>query len=427
MKTDRKTSAPIPSCGKLRRQCLAAALVGLLALGATAGLGHMYHNRLAGQLDLVFDDGVPRAAAALRFALDVLRCRSEDQQFEVATGEPRACARAVERWTAAAEGLQQSLAEVGETAADALGEDLERWRADTAAYCRAVAGLAAQIGAGRPPVPEEFRGRLQVHRAHLDALAAEAQVLAQTAFRQTLDRRHAVDRLLGSASRLASVAFITCALLLAATVLWIVRAVLDRVNVVADAFRRLAEGNLKTRLSCDSGDEIARLARHFNEVAADLERRSRQPEVAPTGDSEKNAPQPAVRASRRVLVAEDGPENRRFMALVLQRAGAEVTLAENGREAVDKAVSLRQEGASFDLVLMDMQMPVMDGREAVRRLRDEGCTSLIVAVTGHGERHEQRACLDAGCDRYVQKPLDRETLLKLLADATPCARAADGR
>ena len=123
-------------------------------------------------------------------------------------------------------------------------------------------------------------------------------------------------------------------------------------------------------------------------------------------------------AGVRILVVEDGDTNRRLVGLVLQRAGVEVTMAENGRVGADLALK-----APFDLILMDMQMPVMDGYTAAALLREHGLTTPIIAMTAHAMKGDQDKCLAAGCSGYVTKPIDAEllvlTLAEMLSDAGP--------
>jgi CheY-like chemotaxis protein len=83
----------------------------------------------------------------------------------------------------------------------------------------------------------------------------------------------------------------------------------------------------------------------------------------------------------RVLLAEDGKDNQRLVSFILQKAGAEVTLAENGQLAVDAALEAAEAGQPFDVILMDMMMPILDGYQATRRLRTEGYHGLIIALT----------------------------------------------
>ena len=90
---------------------------------------------------------------------------------------------------------------------------------------------------------------------------------------------------------------------------------------------------------------------------------------------------------------------------------------------MDKTLGAAEQGHSFDAVLMDMQMPVMDGYTAARALRDRGYRGLIIALTAHAMTADRQACLDAGCDDYSTKPVDREALIRLiggyLQNATP--------
>ncbi len=116
----------------------------------------------------------------------------------------------------------------------------------------------------------------------------------------------------------------------------------------------------------------------------------------------------------RVLLAEDGPDNQRLIAHVLEKASAEVTVVENGAMAVSAAIGARDRGMPFDVVLMDMQMPVLDGYDATRRLRGRGYRGLIIALTAHAMVQDRQRCLDCGCDEYLSKPVNRKTLLETI-------------
>jgi len=100
---------------------------------------------------------------------------------------------------------------------------------------------------------------------------------------------------------------------------------------------------------------------------------------------------------------------------VLERAGYEVTIAENGLVGVELALAAAEEGTPFGVVLMDVQMPVLDGYAATRQLRDQGYTGSIVALTAHALPSERQRCMDAGCDAFATKPLERLALLETIA------------
>jgi len=117
-----------------------------------------------------------------------------------------------------------------------------------------------------------------------------------------------------------------------------------------------------------------------------------------------------VRLSGRILLAEDGRDNQRFISAMLRQAGAEVVIAENGRIAVE-----RVEAERFDMVFMDMQMPEMDGYQAASFLRAKGYTLPIVALTAHAMSDDRTKCLQAGCSDYLTKPIDRQLLVRTAA------------
>ncbi|MCA9137612.1 MAG: response regulator [Planctomycetales bacterium] len=108
-----------------------------------------------------------------------------------------------------------------------------------------------------------------------------------------------------------------------------------------------------------------------------------------------------------VLVVDDGEANRRLIELVLTRAGAIVTCAENGQEAIEKI-----NAGDFQLVFMDMQMPVLDGMSATKRLRSAGCRVPIVALTGNAMKGDREKCIEGGCDDFLSKPVNLDSLLE---------------
>ena len=136
-------------------------------------------------------------------------------------------------------------------------------------------------------------------------------------------------------------------------------------------------------------------------------------------------PAATMLTGRRVLVAEDGPDNQVLIRRLLERWGASVTLTPNGRDAVDQALAAERGQLPFDLVLMDMQMPVMDGYAATAALRGQGFAGPIVALTANAMQGDREKCLAVGCTDYATKPFRRPELEKifgrLLVDMAPLA------
>ncbi|MBN1588200.1 MAG: PAS domain S-box protein [Pirellulales bacterium] len=133
-----------------------------------------------------------------------------------------------------------------------------------------------------------------------------------------------------------------------------------------------------------------------------------------------------VQLAGRVLLAEDGRDNQKLIEFVLHKAGAEVEIAENGLVACQKATAAAQAGSPFDVILMDMQMPELDGYAAAARLRREGITQPIIALTAHAMADDRQKCVAAGCDDFATKPIQRADLLALVAHhlTAPCCASA---
>jgi len=150
---------------------------------------------------------------------------------------------------------------------------------------------------------------------------------------------------------------------------------------------------------------------------------------APPAVEEKHvASHPVARRARRVLnvlVAEDTPFNQKFIMRLLERWSHRFVLAGDGAKAVDEF-----EKGAFDLVLMDVQMPEMDGLEAAHAIREtekrRGGHVPIVAMTAHAIRGDRERCLAAGMDGYISKPIDADKLFDLIEDLTAVAGAPPG-
>ncbi|MCH7685993.1 MAG: response regulator [Planctomycetes bacterium] len=121
-----------------------------------------------------------------------------------------------------------------------------------------------------------------------------------------------------------------------------------------------------------------------------------------------------VTLNSRVLLAEDCPDNQRLISLLLNKAGADVTVAKNGKVALKLASEARSQGTPFDVILMDMQMPVQDGYTTTQKLRAEGYPGPIIALTANAMAGDQEKCIQAGCDDYMTKPVDRKRLIKMV-------------
>ena len=115
-----------------------------------------------------------------------------------------------------------------------------------------------------------------------------------------------------------------------------------------------------------------------------------------------------------VLLAEDYPDIQRPVSYVLEKAGAHVTVAENGQRAIELALAADRGREPFHVILMDMQMPLVDGYTATRRLREIGHDGPILAITAHAMDVDRQKCLAVGCDDYIAKPIDMQRLIELI-------------
>ncbi len=128
--------------------------------------------------------------------------------------------------------------------------------------------------------------------------------------------------------------------------------------------------------------------------------------IQPTSESH---PQEQLKMSGNILVAEDSLTNQMLVRLLLQKMGFEVTLADDGKKAVENAMA-----GSFDLIFMDIQMPNMDGYQATQKLRAAGMEIPIIALTANAMQGDREKCIAAGCSDYLTKPIDKQKLRAVL-------------
>lgn len=130
----------------------------------------------------------------------------------------------------------------------------------------------------------------------------------------------------------------------------------------------------------------------------------------PTETSEYNRKErPARNLVGRVLIADDAADNRNLLQFILRKTDLEITFVENGKEALDVAL-----GNHFDVILLDMQMPVMDGYTAAREMRAQGIKVPIIAITANAMKQDVLRCIEAGCTMHLPKPFGRDALLDCL-------------
>jgi PAS domain S-box-containing protein len=128
-----------------------------------------------------------------------------------------------------------------------------------------------------------------------------------------------------------------------------------------------------------------------------------------------------------ILLVEDNPDNEQIFLHMLEPEGMKIVIANNGKKGVDSAIAHHKAGTPFDLVLMDMQMPVMDGYTATRELRKFGLNAPIIALTAYAMESEEKKCITAGCDGFIAKPIVRSQLLQEIRNALNAASQQSGR
>lgn len=117
------------------------------------------------------------------------------------------------------------------------------------------------------------------------------------------------------------------------------------------------------------------------------------------------------RLNGRILLTEDDPDTQMMVSWLLRNEGAEVTLAKNGKECIEQVTAAGEKGCPFDMILMDLQMPVLDGHQATQRLRASGCELPIVALTARGTDVDKEKSLENGFNGHICKLAAREELV----------------
>jgi CheY-like chemotaxis protein len=107
----------------------------------------------------------------------------------------------------------------------------------------------------------------------------------------------------------------------------------------------------------------------------------------------------------KILVAEDNPSNQKLIELLLSKLGYSCEIAEDGQKALDAVGSER-----YDLILMDMQMPNVTGYQATEEIRSMGLDVPVIALTANAMKGDRQKCIEAGCDDYLSKPINRQQL-----------------
>lgn len=130
--------------------------------------------------------------------------------------------------------------------------------------------------------------------------------------------------------------------------------------------------------------------------------------LAPIHGVKSSAPNPQL-DNMKILVIEDSPDNQYLLEMLLAKTGADLVFKSNGQEGVNEAFS-----NTFDVVLMDLQMPVMDGHQATRELRQGNFAKPIIALTAHAMEKERKNCMKSGFSDYLTKPINKEALMEAL-------------
>ncbi len=180
---------------------------------------------------------------------------------------------------------------------------------------------------------------------------------------------------------------------------------------ISKRFAELLGGDINVRSQPGQGSTFTLVIDIGTLQNVEMSNQLDKPQPKIVAQDTKNARRKDLENSR-ILLVEDGPDNQRLITFLLTKAGASVTTAENGLIGRDLALEAVEKGQPYDVILMDMQMPVMDGYTATQALREHDYEGPIVALTAHALTEDRQKCLDAGCDEFATKPVNRTQLIE---------------
>ena len=151
-------------------------------------------------------------------------------------------------------------------------------------------------------------------------------------------------------------------------------------------------------LACDAGSDVAMVQPTYDENPVEHEVAINQPR----------------NLNCRVLVVDDRRDVRHISQHFLEKSGASVATAEDGQKGLDAAIAAKESEKPFDLILMDLQMPVLDGLQATAKLRSLGIECPIIALTADAMKGDRERCLNGGCDDYLSKPIEQAMLIEMV-------------
>ena len=193
---------------------------------------------------------------------------------------------------------------------------------------------------------------------------------------------------------------------------------------ISKKMAQLLGGDITVESAPDSGSSFRLVIGTGSLTGVRLLTQDREPVVTTQEPSQRSIPIDYLQGVR-VLLAEDGRDNQQLLSMILRRAGADVVIAEDGQQALDLMLIAKAEQFAYDILITDMQMPVMDGYGLARALRSLELTLPIVALTAHAMMGDRQQCLNAGCDEYLPKPIDKWALLRAVRRLTTAAQPTE--